>query len=256
MTQEQKINRGTIIIFVLSMVLLVCLCVTTTLAYFAGKQTSNTTLILGGPVRVSIIDNNNNDTYGQGNLVMNIKGGRENLLPGIGIDMHAIANVTSSKNNPTKALLRAILDIDIVGDLNEQETAYVETIIRDQVSNSLTLRIDSNEQGARDGWVYHTDGCYYYCSQTKIINEVGQEFIVLAPILTNEAGLGVPFINGTLQFPTKPYTNEYADIEITFTLKFQAIQENLVDENYKDLPNTIDNVKTILDDLDWSKHND
>ena len=74
MTQEQKINRGTIIIFVLSIILLVCLCVTTTLAYFAGKQSSNTTLILGGPVRVSIIDNENNDTYGQGNLVMNIKG--------------------------------------------------------------------------------------------------------------------------------------------------------------------------------------
>lgn len=256
MTQEQRINRGTIIIFVLSMVLLICLCVTTTLAYFAGKQTSNTTLILGGPVRVSIIDNDNNDTYGQGNLVMNIKGGREYLLPGIGIDMHAIANVTSSKNNPTNALLRAILDIEVIGNLSEQENRNVEIMIRDQVSKSLTLRIDSNSQGARDGWVYHTDGCYYYCSQSKLIDEVGQEHIVLAPVLTNETGLGVPFINGTLQFPTKPYTNEYANIEIKFTLKFQAIQESLVNEEYEHIPNTIDNVAMILNELDWSKHND
>ena len=256
MTQEQKINRGTIIIFALSVVLLVCLCVTTTLAYFAGKQTSNTTLILGGPVRVSIIDNNNKDTYGQGNLVMNIKGGREILLPGIGIDMHAVANVTSSKNNPTNALLRAILDIEVVGDLSDYETGYVEWMIRDQVGKSLTLRIDSSEQGARDGWVYHTDGCYYYCSQTKQVDEAGQEFIVLKPVITNEVGFGIPFINGTLQFPTKPYTNEYANIEITFTLKFQAIQESLVNENYESLENTIENVGSILDSLDWSKHND
>lgn len=256
MTQEQRINRGTIIIFVLSMILLACLCVTTTLAYFAGKQTNNTTLILGGPVRVSIIDNENNNTYGQGNLVMNIKGGREHLLPGIGIDMHAIANVTSSKNNPTNALLRAILDIDIIGNLNDYERANVEGMIRHQVSKSLTLRIDSKQQGARDGWVYHSDGCYYYCSQTALINEVGQEVIVLAPIITNELGLGVPFINGTLQFPTKPYTNEYADIELTFTLKFQAIQESLVDEDHNRIPNTIENVGKILDELDWSTHND
>lgn len=255
MTQEQKINRGTIIIFVLSIVLLVCLCVTTTLAYFAGKQTSNTTLILGGPVRVSIIDNENNDTYGQGNLVMNIKGGRELLLPGIGIDMHAIANVTSSKNNPTNALLRAILEIDVNG-IDERGAQAVEGMIRDQVSRSLTLRIDSETQGARDGWVYHSDGNYYYCSQTKLVNETGESQIVLAPVLTNETGLGVPFINGTLQFPTRPYTNEYSNVEITFTLKFQAIQESLVNENYEHLPNTIDNVAMILNELDWSKHND
>jgi len=256
MTQEQRINRGTIIIFILSMVLLLCLCVTTTLAYFAGKQTSNTTLILGGPVRISIRDNENKDTYGQGNLVMNIKGGRETLLPGIGIDMHAIANITSSADNPTNALLRAMLDIDIVGDLTDKERQNVEIMIRDQVARSLTLRIDSKDQGARDGWVYHTDGYYYYCSQEKVVNEAGEELIVLAPILTNDVGIGVPFINGTLQFPTKPYTNEYANIEITFTLKFQAIQESLVNPEYKPVINTMDNVGAILNEVDWSKHND
>ena len=54
MTQEQRITRGSITIFILSIVLLVCLCVTATLAYFAGSQTSDMTLILGGPVRVTI----------------------------------------------------------------------------------------------------------------------------------------------------------------------------------------------------------
>ena len=255
MTQEQRVNRGTIIIFVLSVVLLICLCVTTTLAYFAGKQTSNTTLILGGPVRVSIVDNNNNNTYGQGNLVMNIKNDREYLLPGIGIDMQAIANVSSSKD-PTKALLRAILDIDVTG-LNERQAKEVEEMIRYELGRSLTSRIDSTRPGARDGWVYHSDGNYYYCSQTKQIDNVtGEEVVVLASIPTNEEGLGVPFINGTLQFPTKPYTNEYADIGITFTLKFQAIQEKLFNEEYEEITNSIDNVANILDNLDWSTHND
>ena len=38
MTQEQKINRGTIIIFILSVVLVLCLCASATLAYFAGHN--------------------------------------------------------------------------------------------------------------------------------------------------------------------------------------------------------------------------
>ena len=256
MTQEQRVNRGTIIIFILSIVLLLCLCVTTMLAYFDGKQTSNTTLILGGPVRVSIIDNNNNDTYGEGNLVMNIKNNREILLPGIGIDVQAIAKVSSSEKNPTYALLRAILDVDVTG-LNEQQAKEVEDMIRYELGRSLTQRIDASKPGATDGWLQHTDGNYYYCSQTKKIDEeTGEELIVLASIPTNEKGMGVPFINGTLQFPTKPYTNEYANIEITFTLRFQAIQEKLVNEEYKEVNNTMENVGYILDNLDWSTHND
>ena len=58
MTQEQKVTRGTVIIFVLSIILVICLCVTATLAYFAGGQESNTTLILGGPVRVKMVNKN------------------------------------------------------------------------------------------------------------------------------------------------------------------------------------------------------
>ena len=58
MTQEQKINRGTIIIFILSIVLVLTLCGAATLAYFAGKQDANVTLIMGGPVRVSMVNNN------------------------------------------------------------------------------------------------------------------------------------------------------------------------------------------------------
>ena len=99
MTQEQRINRGTVIIFVLSIILVLCLCVTATLAYFAGTQDTNTTLIMGGPVRVSMVNKEYNETYGKGNLVMNIKPDRQELLPGIGIDMQAIAKLTSSAGN-------------------------------------------------------------------------------------------------------------------------------------------------------------
>ena len=56
MTQEQRITKGTVTIFILSITLLICLGVTTVLAYFAGSQTSNTTLVMGGPVYVSLVD--------------------------------------------------------------------------------------------------------------------------------------------------------------------------------------------------------
>lgn len=255
MTQEQRINKGTIIIFVLSIVLLVCLCVTATLAYFAGSQKNNTTLIMGGPVRVSMVDNNFQETFGQGQLVMNLKTDRDELLPGMGIDMQAIARLTSSDINATSALLRAMLDVEVVG-LNATLAKEVERQIRESMARSLTTRIDSNEQGSRDGWVQFDDGHYYYCSQTKVKDpKTNQEYIELKAIPTSSIGNNITFINGTFQFPYKAYTNKYADVEITFSLKFQAIQDKIVNDNGDRIPNTIFNVKQVLDSVDWEKHN-
>lgn len=256
MTQEQKVNRGTIIIFVLSIILVLCLCVTATLAYFAGNQEANTTLIMGGPVRVSMVNKEYKETYGQGNLVMNIKGNRQEILPGIGIDMQAIAKLTSSDINPTSALLRAKLDVEVIG-LNATLAKHVQNIIRTDLGKCLTFRVDSSQQGARDGWVMFDDGNYYYCSQNKVVDPVtNQEYIAMKPISTSSVGNNITFINGTFQFPTQAYTNRYADVEIIFTLTFQAIQDQLVNDNGDRIPNTIFNVKQVLDDLDWEKHND
>ena len=135
MTQEQKITKGTIIIFVLSIVLLICLCATAVLAYFAGSQENKTTLIMGGPVRVSLVDKDYEDSSGQGNMVMTIKAGQgmdsqTTLLPGMGIDMQAIAKITSSDINATNALLRAILTIEVSG-LKDNLAADVEKQIRE-----------------------------------------------------------------------------------------------------------------------------
>lgn len=255
MTQEQKVNRGTIIIFILSIVLVCCLCVTATLAYFAGNQTNNTTLIMGGPVRVSMVNREYQETLGEGNLVMNLKSSRNELLPGMGIDMQAIAKLTSSDINPTSALLRAILDVEVIG-LSDNLAREVEYMIRKDLGNSLTYRIDSNSQGARDGWIQFDDGYYYYCSQTKEVDPAtGQEFIALKPISTNSIGNNITFINGTFQFPTQAYTNMYANVEIIFNLTFQAIQDQLVNNDGERIPNTIFNVKSILDGVDWNKHN-
>lgn len=255
MTQEQKINKGTVIIFILSIVLLLCLCVTAVLAYFAGNQTSTKTLIMGGPVRVSMVDNNYQDISGQGNLVMNLKSNRTELLPGMGIDMQAIAKLTSSDINSTNALLRAILDIEVIG-ISDNLAKQVEYQIRESMADSLSFRIDSNEEGARDGWVEFDDGNYYYCSQTKVKDsETGQEYIELKAIPTSSIGNNITFINGTFQFPYKTYTNKFADIEIIFTLRFQAIQDKLVNDEGERIPNTIFNVKQVLDNVDWEKHN-
>ena len=252
MTQEQIVTRGSIVIFILSILLLICLFATATLAYFAGKQTSDMTLILGGPVRITIRDNKYKETIGDGNLVMNIKTDSTELLPGMGIDMQAIAYVTSSQINATRALLRARLDID-VRNLTTAQEQEVEAMIRSALANCLTYR----EDGVQDGWVLFDDGNYYYCSKDKVKDPSNnQEYIEVMSIDTSDEGNNITFINGTFQFPTKYYTNQYAHAEITFNLRFEAIQETLVDENGDRIPNTIFNVKSVLDSVDWSKHND
>ncbi len=252
MTQEQRVTRGSIVIFILSILLLICLFATATLAYFAGNQTSDMTLILGGPVRITIRDNKYQETIGDGNLVMNIKTNSTELLPGMGIDMQAIAYVTSSQINATKALLRARLDID-VRNLTATQEQEVEAMIRSALANCLTYR----EDGVQDGWVLFDDGNYYYCSKNKVKdNKNGQEYIEVMSINTSDEGNNITFINGTFQFPTKYYTNQYSHAEIVFNLRFEAIQETLVDENGERIPNTIFNVKNVLDSVDWSKHND
>ena len=251
MTQEQKVTRGTVTIFILSILLLICLCATATLAYFAGSQKTTTTLILGGPVRVSMVNKNLDETIGQGKLVMNIKTDHTELLPGMGIDMQAIANVSSSNIYPTDALLRAILEVSVTG-INENLALDVQKQIRDSMSECISYRIE----GLRDGWVYFDDGNYYYCSKDKQYDAASnEEYISLLSINTNGTGNPIAFINGTFQFPYKYYTNIYSNIEITFNLKFEAIQEVIVNEDGDRIPNTIFNVKSVLDSMDWEKHN-
>ena len=257
MTQEQKINRGTIIIFVLSIILVMCLCASATLAYFAGQQSSNVTLVMGGPVRVTMVDKNYNETYGAGNMVMNIKADRDTLLPGIGIDMQAIAKLTSSTINPTPALLRAILDVDVEG-VSTEAGLQIENLIRKDLGKSITPRVDVTDPSGRptDGWVLFDDGYYYYCSKAKEIDpNTNQEYIAMCPISTGGVGNSVAFINGTFAFPGKEYTNIYANVNITFKLTFQAIQDKIVNDEGERIPNTIFNVKQVLDSVDWSKHN-
>lgn len=255
MTQEQRISRGSIIIFVLSIVLLLCLGLTATLAYFAGSQEANTTLIMGGPVRVIMVDNYYQQTAGEGSLVMNLRSDRQELLPGMGIDMQAIAKITSSDVNSTRALLRAKLDLQITG-ISDALAKEVEYQIKEALTKSLTSRIDSTQDDARPGWVRYEDDNFYYCSQYKEVDPIsGQEYLVLAPIEADSAGNNITFINGIFQFPYKAYTNKYANIEIKFSLSFQAIQEKINDEEGKRIPNSIPNVKSVLDSVDWSKHN-
>ena len=250
-TQEQRITRGSIVIFILSIILLACLCLTATLAYFAGSQTSDMTLILGGPVRITIRDNKYNETIGDGNLVMNIKTGHEKLLPGMGIDVQAIAHITSSQINSTKALLRAKIVIE-VNNLTPEQEREVEIMIQNSLAECLTYRVE----GSRHGWVMFDDGNFYYCDKDNYYDEEqNKEFIQLLSINTSDEGEHITFINGTFQFPTKYYTNQYAHAEILFTLRFEAIQEVLVDEDGERIPNTIFNVKNVLDGVDWNKHN-
>lgn len=255
MTQEQKVTRGAIIIFVLSIVLLICLCATTTLAYFAGSQKSNTTLVMGGPVKISFVNRNLTETTGEGKLTMTIKEGRNHLLPGIGIDMQAIAKITSSDENGTPALLRAILDITVWGfdeeNLSQDRIKYLEKQVEKQIREAMQDCLNPRVDGLSDGWVLY-EGDYYYCSGYKTADGLGNEYITLQPIQSDATGTPVTFINGTFQFPYKAYTNDYSNIGIEFNLTFQAIQDRLFDKNDRLLINTIPNVKSVMDEVDFA----
>lgn len=253
MTQEQRVTRGSIVIFVLSIILLLCLGLTATLAYFAGTQTSDMTLILGGPVRITMYNNKFQETVGDGKLVMEVKTGKDEILPGTGIDMQAIAHITSSQINATRALLRATLDIEVL-NLSTKQSQEVEKIIRDALAECLTYR----QENVQNGWILY-EGSYYYCSKTNGYDETThQEYIQMLPIDTSDEGNNITFINGTFQFPTKLYTNQYAHAQIKFKLTFQAIQEVLVNDDGDRIPNTLENVRRVLDgftDADWEKNN-
>ena len=260
MTHEQKIRRGTVVIFILSMILLFCLCAATTLAYFAGRQENHTILVMGGPVTVDMVDGSFNQ-IGNGNLVMELKSSKGTLLPGMGIDMQAIAQVKSTDSPNTNALLRAMLDIKVKGVKDPGFVAKIESQIRSSLADCLTYRIDSTSPDSRPGWVQYTDGHYYYCDEMKGIDlSTGEQFIQLKSIPTSSAGFNITFINGTFQFPYRFYVNDYADVEITFTLTFQAIQDTLILEDKETgikyrANNTIANVAEILNRVNWDKHN-
>ena len=81
--------------------------------------------------------------------------------------------------------------------------------------------------------------------------KTNQEYIALKPISTSSIGNNITFINGTFQFPTQAYTNKYADVEIIFTLTFQAIQDQLVNSDGDRIPNTIFKLYLFL----WTSSN-
>ena len=274
MTQEQRVARGSITIFILSVVLVLCLCLTATLSYFASTNTSKTTLILGGPVKINFYDSGYNDVNStsypkQGQIEMALEPG-EKLLPGMSIDMHAIAHISSTQLNPTKALLRAVLIVE-VGELPEVYNTYeylsantyeeqqkvisdfkirLQDVMREALGECLTYY----KEGTQDGW-YLYEGDFYYCSKDKGYDENNRQFIEVMTIDTSDEGTNIPFISGKFQLPTKYLKDEFAHAKINLTLTFQAIQETLLDVNGKRLPNTLPNVKSILDSVDWDKHN-
>ena len=258
MTQEQKAARGSIIIFVLSIVLILCLSVTATLAYFAGEDTSVTTLVVGGPVTVGLFDGNDNRRYGAEELVMGLTDA-SSVKPGMGIDLSASARVYSSDIDPTEAILRAIIGVEVNHSNNmfiSQATLdYVKRSLPDLIKNNmlpiLHNRIDSSRMDGRDGWVYY-EGDFYYCSAEMEDNE-----IVLKPIVTNSEGQKVWFMQGVFAMPST-ITNDYSALSVTITLTFQAIQKVLVDDDGVRMKNTLHNVKTVLDaftEEDWAKQN-
>lgn len=259
MTQEQRINRGSIVIFILSIVLILCLTVTATLAYFAGDDTSSTTLVIGGPVTVKMFDGDDDEEYGAHNLVMGITDSY-NVRPGMGVDIRTSARVYSSNTDPNDALLRAVININVESTGNpfvsdstlEMVKLTLPQMIVENMMTNLYERVDSTQVASRDGWVYH-DGAFYYCSQDR--DEDGD--IVLKSIITNADGQKIQFMDGIFLLPTT-MTNDYSCLKVTITLTFQAIQSVLFDDNGREMKNTISNVKSVLDaftDEDWDNHN-
>lgn len=228
--KKKKSKLGAFALVALCLMLGIFLSVGATIAWFAGSDTANSTMFLGGPVNVVLTNSEGTITSGDNTLTTTIA--RSALLPGMAIDFQALAKVTSTDANPTPALLRAKVTCVVQNDT----AGVVNNALNDEIVRVITMRTNST-----DGWLKNGD-YYYWCSAGT--GEAGNA--VMADIATSSAGTSITFINDRIILPGKEITNASADSEVTFTVLFEAVQAFLPDSTGVDQAHTITNADKVF----------
>lgn len=210
-----KTNRYTILIVILSVLLAISLIVGSTFAWFASSDAASRTIILGDPVKLNIVDSDNNVIEGDGfNLPITIPGNK--LLPGMQVNV--LARVLFDQSN-TPALLRAKIGVTV-----ENSNASTQDITSLETQLNLAMQ-GSVETTGFYKWVYNSgDGWWYYLGENNIETTVNQsELKRIVNTGATASSRTVDFISDSFIFP---YTvgNTFAKSDIVFAVEFQGVQ--------------------------------
>ncbi len=210
-----KSNKYTILIVILSVLLAISLIVGSTFAWFASSDSASRTIVLGDPVRLNIVDADNNIIDGDGyDLPIVIAGNR--LLPGMQVNL--LARVLFDQSN-TPALLRARITVGV-----EDSSATPSEITQLETDLNLSLRGSVAVIGANK-WVYNSgDGWWYYLGSNPVETPTAQsELQRIDSTSTTASNRTVDFISNAFIFPYY-VGNTFANSNIVFAVEFQAVQ--------------------------------
>lgn len=225
-----RINKYTILIVILSVLLAISLIVGTTFAWFTSQDSSSRTIVLGDPVILNIVNADNEIIGDNKELPIVIPGNK--LLPGMQVNV--LARVLFVKSN-TPALLRARINITI-----ENTKANLEEIydLEQQLNTVIHSAVDTS--GLRK-WVYNQgDGWWYFIGPNAVYyDDVTQS--VMHRIDNSGEDVNsriVTFLEDSFIFPYY-VGNNFANSDVKFEVEFQAVQgyipayeePNKMDEN-------------------------
>ena len=259
--RTRKLSAGAIGVIVLSVLLVMSVTVTGTLAWFASQDNAAGQFVLGEPVIVSVTQADTTDTT---TLAMTIAS--EFLLPGMLITPDIAVTLQPST---TATIMRARIDSTVSGGTGDV------AVLNQNFRDVLTPVINA-------GWVLNdTDGWYYFLGEggldARVMNtpaetsELGTpefgatvadydaalitarnwdatpEDTVLASVVPGATTKTVPFLVNAFRLPTA-ITNEYATATIDLTFYIEAVQDFLVVGGTNVLP-TLTNSTTVFEEI-------
>jgi predicted ribosomally synthesized peptide with SipW-like signal peptide len=213
-----KTSKYTILIVILSVLLAISLIVGSTFAWFVSSDTASSSIVLGDPVELNIVDLNNQIITGDNkNLPIIIPGNK--LLPGMPINV--LARVLFTQSN-TPALLRAQVNVSVLNvpedPENQEEIDNQTDALLEALNDSLAGSVDAN-------WVYSsTDQWWYYIGSNAIETNILETVVYRIDNESEyEADRRVTFMSGSFIFPYF-VGNLFSNADIKFEVEFQAIQ--------------------------------
>ncbi len=217
MKVSKEINKYTSLIIVLSVLLAISLVAGATFAWFASTDRSTTTINLGDPVVVNIVEKDDGTILPDGAelpFVIN----NDHLLPGMRINTYASVKFQASR---TPALLRVKLNVSVEGgSASQAEITELATNLNEQIYNKAIF------DGESYSWCYDPDtGWWYYTNGNNDLQDYKNSTVEQ---INCELGPIIDFLNPYTknQYLIMPSTvdNKFSSAKVTFWFSVQAVQ--------------------------------
>ena len=222
---SKEINKYTSLIIVLSVLLAISLVAGATFAWFASTEREVTTITLGDPVVVNIVEQTDGTILADGAELPFIIN-NQRLMPGMQIKTFASVRFQESK---TPALLRVKLNVSVESSgASSAEVADLVENLNNQIIDKA-LKFDT-ELYSLPLWVLDTStGWWYYTGGDSLDNNDTKNTLVKAIDCTT--GPVIDFLNPytksqSVIFPTT-VDNKFSSSKVTFWFSVQAIQAKI-----------------------------